>query len=128
MNISTRPPNRTRLCRRPISHTWSACNAVSSGTATTGILFTSLFNAAKWFIDKEVHSEQVYGIEQTWLYAYEQALQGEESSLIDLLERNDRSEEEDTLLVDLSNQENLKRLQDFQASHPTDEDMFDIAV
>lgn len=127
------------------------------GAATTGILFTSLFTAAQWFIDKEAHAEQVTGVEQTWLDAYEEALQGEESSLIDLLERKDRSEEEDALLtdlylaegadqkaleftddpvlietklagLDLSDQEKLERLQDFQASHPTDEGVFDIAA
>ncbi|STO53226.1 hypothetical protein [Exiguobacterium aurantiacum] len=125
--------------------------------ATVGILFTSLFTAAQWFIDKEAHAEQRTGGEHTWLNAYEQALQGEESSLIDLLERKDRSEEEDTLLIDLylaegkdqkaleltddpilietklagldlSEKEKLERLQNFQASHPTDEGAFDIAV
>lgn len=127
------------------------------GAATAGILFTSLFTATQWFIDKEAHAEQVTGVEQTWMEAYEQALQGEESSLIDLLERKDRSEEEDTLLVDLylaegadqkaldftddpilietklaaldlSDTEKLERLQDFQTSHPTDEGAFDIAA
>lgn len=127
------------------------------GAATAGVLFTSLFTAAQWFIDKEAHAEQVTGGEQIWLDAYEQALQGEESSLIDLLERKDRSEEEDALLVDLylaegadqkaleltddpilietklsgldlSDKEKLDRLQEFQASHPTDEGAFDIAV
>ena len=127
------------------------------GAAAAGILFTSLFTAAQWFIDKEAHAEQVIGGEQIWLDAYEQALQGEESSLIQLLERKDRSEEEDALLIDLylaegkdqkalvltddpilietklagldlSNQEKLERLQDFQASHPTDEGVFDIAA
>ena len=125
--------------------------------ATVGILFTSLFTAAQWFIDKEAHAEQGTGGEHTWLNAYEQALQGEESSLIDLLERKDRSEEEDALLIDLylaegkdqkaleltddpilietklagldlSEKEKLERLQNFQASHPTDEGAFDIAV
>ncbi|MCT4789378.1 MULTISPECIES: hypothetical protein [Exiguobacterium] len=127
------------------------------GAATAGILFTSLFTAAQWFIDKEAHAEQVTGGEETWLDAYDQALKGEESSLIDLLERKDRSEEENALLVDLylaeeedqkaleltddpilietklaglnlSDQERLERLQDFQASHPTDEGAFDIAA
>lgn len=127
------------------------------GAATAGILFTSLFTAAQWFIDKEAHAEQGTSVEQTWLDAYEQALQGEESSLIQLLERKDRSEEEDTLLVDLylaegedqkaleltddpilietklaglnlSDKEKLERLQEFQASHPTDEGAFDIAT
>lgn len=127
------------------------------GAATVGILFTSLFTATQWFIDKEAHAEQVTGGEQAWLDAYDQALQGQESSLINLLERKDRSEEEDVLLIDLylaegkdqkaleltddpilietklaglnlSNQEKLKRLQDFQASHPTDEGVFDIAA
>lgn len=127
------------------------------GVATAGILFTSLFTAAQWFIDKEAHAEQVTGVEQTWLDAYEQALQGEESSLIQLFERKDRSEKEDALLVDLylaegkdqkaleltddpilietklagldlSDQEKLERLRDFQASHPTDEGAFDIAT
>lgn len=127
------------------------------GAATAGILFTSLFTAAQWFIDKEAHAEQVTRGEQVWLDAYEQALQGEESSLIQLLERKDRSEEEDALLVDLylaegedqkaleltddpilietklagldlSDKEKLGRLQDFQASHSTDEGAFDIAV
>ena len=127
------------------------------GVATAGILFTSLFTATQWFIDKEAHAEQVIGGEQIWLDAYEQALQGEESSLIQLLERKDRSEEEDALLIDLylaegkdqkaleltddpilietklagldlSNQEKLERLQGFQASHPTDEGVFDIAA
>ncbi|WP_396128886.1 hypothetical protein [Exiguobacterium mexicanum] len=127
------------------------------GAATAGILFTSLFTATQWFIDKEAHAEQVTGGEQVWLDAYDQALQGQGSSLIDLLERKDRSEEEDSLLVDLylaegedqkaleltddpilietklagldlSDQEKLERLQDFQASHPTDEGAFDIAA
>ncbi|TCI59079.1 hypothetical protein [Exiguobacterium sp. SH0S2] len=127
------------------------------GAATVGILFTSLFTAAQWVIDKEAHAEQVTGVEQTWLEAYEQALQGKESSLIQLLERKDRTEEEDALLVDLylaegadqkaleltddpilietklaglnlSNKEKLERLQDFQASHPTNEGAFDIAT
>ncbi|WP_214780530.1 hypothetical protein [Exiguobacterium sp. s22] len=127
------------------------------GAAAAGILFTSLFTATQWFIDKEAHAEQVTGGEKVWLDAYEQALQGEESSLIDLLERKDRSEEEDTLLVDLylaegadqkaleltddpilietklagldlSDKEKLERLRDFQASHPTDEGAFDIAA
>lgn len=127
------------------------------GAATAGILFTSLFTATQWFIDKEAHAEQVTGGEQVWLDAYDQALQGQGSSLIDLLERKDRSEEEDSLLVDLylaeredqkaleltddpilietklagldlSDQEKLERLQDFQASHPTDEGVFDIAA
>lgn len=127
------------------------------GAATAGILFTSLFTATQWLIDKEAHAEQVTGIEQTWLDAYEQALQGEESSLIQLLERKDRSEEENALLVDLylaegedqkaleltddpilietklagldlSDKEKLERLRDFQASHPTDEGAFDIAA
>lgn len=143
---STYQSKLTRLQRRLIY-----------GTATAGILFTSLFTATQWFIDKEAHAEQVTGGEQTWLDAYEQALQGEESSLIDLLERKDRSEEEDALLadlylaegedlkaleltddlilietklaaLDLSDQEKLERLQDFQASHPTEEGAFDIAV
>jgi hypothetical protein len=143
---STYQSKLTRLQRRLIY-----------GTATAGILFTSLFTAMQWFIDKEAYAEQVTGGEQTWLDAYEQALQGEESSLIDLLERKDRSEEEDALLADLylakgedlkaleltddpilietklaalnlSNQEKLERLQDFQASHPTEEGTFDIAV
>lgn len=127
------------------------------GVATAGILFTSLFTATQWFIDKEAHAEQVTGGEQAWLDAYDQALQGQESSLIDLLERKDRSEEEDALLADLylaegadqkaleltddpilietklaglelSDKEKLERLQDFQASHPTDEGAFDIAT
>ena len=127
------------------------------GVATAGILFTSLFTATQWFIDKEAHAEQVTGGEQAWLDAYDQALQGQESSLIDLLERKDRSEEEDALLadlylaegadqkaleltddpilietkltgLDLSDQEKLERLRDFQASHPTDEGAFDIAT
>lgn len=143
---STYQSRLTRLQRRLIY-----------GAATAGILFTSLFTATQWFIDKEAHAEQVTGGEQVWLDAYEQALQGEESPLIDLLERKDRSEEEDTLLVDLylaegedqkgleltddpilietklagldlSDTEKLERLQDFQASHPTDEGAFDIAV
>ncbi|WP_214758502.1 MULTISPECIES: hypothetical protein [unclassified Exiguobacterium] len=142
---STYQSRLTRLQRRLIY-----------GVATAGILFTSLFTAAQWFIDKEAHAEQVTGIEQTWLDAYDLALQGEESSLINLLERKDRSEEEDVLLVDLylaegadqkaleltddpilietklagldlSDQEKLERLHDFQASHPTDEGAFDIA-
>lgn len=143
---STYQSRLTRLQRRLIY-----------GAATAGILFTSLFTATQWFIDKEAHAEQMTGVEQTWLDAYEQALQGEEPSLIDLLERKDRSEEEDTLLVDLylaegadqkaveltddpilietklaglelSDKEKLERLQDFQASHPTDEGAFDIAA
>ena len=143
---STYQSRLTRLQRRLIY-----------GAATVGVLFTSLFTAAQWFIDKEAHAEQVTGVEQTWLDAYEQALQGEESSLIALLERKDRSEEEDALLIDLylaegedqkaleltddpilietklaglnlSNQKKLERLQEFQASHPTDEGTFDIAV
>lgn len=143
---STYQSRLTRLQRRLIY-----------GAATTGILFTSLFTAAQWFIDKEAHAEKVTGVEQTWLDAYEQALQGEESSLIQLLERKDRSEEENALLVDLylaegedqkaleltddpilietklagldlSDKEKLGRLQDFQASHSTDEGAFDIAV
>lgn len=143
---STYQSRLTRLQRRLIY-----------GTAIAGILFASLFTATQWFIDKEAYAEQVTGVEQTWLDAYEQALQGEESSLIDLLERKDRSEEEDILLVDLylaegedqkaleltddpilieaklaglelSDKEKLERLQDFQASHPTDEGAFDIAV
>ena len=143
---STYQSRLTRLQRRLIY-----------GAATVGILFTSLFTATQWFIDKEAHAEQVTGGEQVWLDAYEQALKGEESSLIDLLERKDRSEEEDTLLVDLylaegedqkaleltddpilietklagldlSDTEKLERLHDFQASHPTDEGAFDIAV
>ncbi|WP_214762894.1 hypothetical protein [Exiguobacterium sp. s146] len=143
---STYQSRLTRLQRRLIY-----------GAATVGILFTSLFTAAQWFIDKEAHAEQGTGGEHTWLNAYEQALQGEESSLIDLLERKDRSEEEDALLIDLylaegkdqkaleltddpilietklaglhlSDKEKLERLQDFQASHPTDEGAFDIAV
>lgn len=143
---STYQSRLTRLQRRLIY-----------GAATAGILFTSLFTAAQWFSDKEAHAEQVTGTEQTWLDAYERALQGEESSLIDLLERKDRSEEEDILLVDLylaegadqkaleltddpilietklarldlSDQEKLERLQEFQASHPTDEGAFDLAT
>ena len=143
---STYKSRLTRLQRRLIY-----------GAATAGILFTSLFTVAQWFIDKEAHAEQVNGGEETWLAAYEQALQGEESLLIDLLERKERSEEEDTLLVDLylaegadqkaleladdpilietklagldlSDTEKLERLHDFQASHPTDEGAFDIAV
>ncbi|MFL9651868.1 hypothetical protein [Exiguobacterium chiriqhucha] len=143
---STYQSRLTRLQRRLIY-----------GASTAGILFTSLFTATQWFIDKEAHAEQGNGGEQTWLNAYEQALQGEESSLIDLLERKDRSEEEDALLVDLylaegadqkafeltddpilietklagldlSDQEKLERLRDFQASHPTDEGAFDIAT
>ncbi|WP_214803711.1 hypothetical protein [Exiguobacterium sp. s194] len=143
---STYQSRLTRLQRRLIY-----------GAATAGILFTSLFTATQWFIDKEAHAEQVTGGEQVWLDAYDQALQGQESSLIDLLERKDRSEEEDSLLVDLylaeredqkaleltddpilietklagldlSDKERLERLQDFQASHPTDEGAFDIAV
>ncbi len=143
---STYQSRLTRLQRRLIY-----------GAATAGILFTSFFTAAQWFIDKEAHAEQVTGGEQVWLDAYDQALQGQESSLIDLLERKDRSEEEDSLLVDLylaeredqkaleltddpilietklagldpSDQEKLERLQDFQASHPTDEGAFDIAT
>lgn len=143
---STYQSRLTRLQRRLIY-----------GAATAGILFTSLFTAAQWFIDKEAHAEQGIGGEQTWLNAYEQALQGEESSLINLLERKDRSEEEDILLVDLylaegadekaleltadpilietklarldlSDKEKLERLQEFQASHPTDEGAFDIAT
>ncbi|WP_214891161.1 hypothetical protein [Exiguobacterium sp. s142] len=127
------------------------------GAAAAGIFFTSLFTATQWFIDKEAHAEQVTGTEQRWLDAYEQALQGEESSLIQLLEPKDRSEEENALLVDLylaegedqkaleltddpilietklaglnlSDKEKLERLQDFQASHPTNEGAFDIAV
>ena len=143
---STYQSRLTRLQRRLIY-----------GVASAGILFTSLFTATQWFIDKEAHAEQVTGVEQIWLDAYEQAHQGEESSLIDLLERKDRSEEENALLVDLylaegtdqkaleltddpilietklagldlSGQEKLERLQDFQASYPTDEGAFDIAV
>ncbi len=143
---STYQSRLTRLQRRLIY-----------GAATAGILFTSLFTAAQWFIDKEAHAEQVTGGEQAWLDAYDQALQGEEASLIDLLERKDRSEEEDALLVDLylaegadqkaleltddpilietkladldlSDKEKLERLQEFQASHPTDEGAFDIAA
>nr|WP_012390468.1 hypothetical protein [Exiguobacterium arabatum]CAQ35248.1 hypothetical protein [Exiguobacterium arabatum] len=143
---STYQSRLTRLQRRLIY-----------GAATVGVLFTSLFTATQWFIDKEAHAEQVTGVEQMWLDAYEQALQGEESLLIDLLERKDRSEEEDTLLVDLylaegadqkaleltddpilietklagldlSGKEKLERLQEFQTSHPTDEGAFDIAV
>lgn len=146
MMSSTYQSRLTRLQRRLIY-----------GSATAGILFTSLFTATQWFIDKEAHAEQVTGSEQAWLDAYDQALQGEESSLIDLLERKDRSEEEDALLVDLylaegedqkalelmddpilietklaglnlSDQEKLERLHDFQASHPTDEGTFDLAV
>ncbi|MFC4681599.1 hypothetical protein ACFQO8_14685 [Exiguobacterium aestuarii] len=143
---STYQSHLTRLQRRLIY-----------GAATAGILFTSLFTAAQWLIDKEAHAEQGTDGEQTWLNAYEQALQGEESSLINLLERKDRSEEEDALLIDLylaegkdqkaleltddpilietklaglelSDKEKLERLQDFQASHPTDEGAFDIAT
>ncbi|VXB81708.1 conserved hypothetical protein [Exiguobacterium sp. 8H] len=143
---STYQSRLTRLQRRLIY-----------GAATIGILFTSLFTAAQWFIDKEAHAEQVTDVEQIWLDAYEQALQGEESSLIQLFERKDRSDEEDILLVDLylaegadektlelmddpilietklaglnlSDQEKLERLQDFQASNPTDEGAFDIAT
>ncbi|WP_214749479.1 hypothetical protein [Exiguobacterium sp. s189] len=143
---STYQSKLTRLQRRLIY-----------GAATAGILFTSLFTATQWFIDKEAHAEQVTGTEKRWLDAYEQALQGEESSLIQLLERKDRSEEGNALLVDLylaegedqkaleltddpilietklaeldlSDKEKLGRLQDFQASHPTDEGAFDIAV
>ncbi|TCI75690.1 hypothetical protein EVJ20_13460 [Exiguobacterium sp. SH0S1] len=143
---STYKSRLTRLQRRLIY-----------GAATVGILFTSLFTATQWFIDKEAHAEQVTGVEQTWLDAYEQALQGEESSLIQLLERKDRSEEENALLVDLylaegadqkaleltndpilietklaaldlSDKEKLERLLEFQASHPTDEGGFDIAA
>ncbi|WP_214750017.1 hypothetical protein [Exiguobacterium sp. s189] len=143
---STYQSRLTRLQRRLIY-----------GAATVGILFTSLFTAAQWFIDKETHAEQVTGGEETWLDAYDQALQGEESSLIALLERKDRSEEENALLVDLylaegedqkaleltddpilietklaglnlADQERLERLQDFQASHPTDEGTFDLAA
>lgn len=143
---STYQSRLTRLQRRLIF-----------GAATAGILFTSLFTVAQWFIDKEAHAEQVTGVEQTWLDAYEQALQGEESSLIQLLERKDRSEEENALLIDLylaegedqkaleltddpilietklavldlSDKEKLERLLDFQASYPTDEGAFDIAT
>ncbi|WP_214830843.1 hypothetical protein [Exiguobacterium sp. s56] len=143
---STYQSSLTRLQRRLIY-----------GAATAGILFTSLFTATQWFIDKEAHAEQVTGGEQAWLDAYDQALQGEESSLIQLFERKDRSEEEDALLadlylaegadqkaleltddpilietklagLDLSDQEKLERLRDFQVSHPTDEGAFDIAV
>lgn len=143
---STYQSRLTRLQRRLIY-----------GAATAGILFTSLFTATQWFIDKEAHAEQVTGGEQTWLNAYDQAFQGEESSLIALLERKDRSEKENALLVDLylaegedqkaleltddpilietklaglnlAYQERLERLQDFQASHPTDEGMFDLAT
>ena len=143
---STYQSRLTRLQRRLIY-----------GVATAGVLFTSLFTATQWFIDKEAHAEQVTGGEEAWLDAYEQALQGEESSLIQLLERKERSEEESALLVDLylaegadhkaleltddpilietklagldlSDQEKLERLQDFQASHPTDEGVFDIAA
>lgn len=143
---STYQSRLTRLQRRLIY-----------GAATAGILFTSLFTAAQWVIDKEAHAEQGTDGEQTWLNAYEQALQGEESSLINLLERKDRSEEEDALLIDLylaegkdqkaleltddpilietklagldlSGKERWERLQEFQASHPTDEGAFDIAV
>ncbi len=143
---STYQSRLTRLQRRLIY-----------GAATVGILFTTLFTATQWFIDKEAHAEQMTGGEETWLDAYEQALQGEESSLIALLERKDRSEEEDVLLVDLylaegadqkaleltddpilietklagldlADKEKLERLQDFQASHPTDEGAFDIAA
>lgn len=127
------------------------------GAATVGILFTLMFTTAQWFIDKEAHAEQVTGVEQIWLDAYEQAFQGEESSLIQLLERKERSEEESALLVDLylaegsdqkaleltddsvlietklaglnlSDKEKLERLQDFQVAHPTDEGAFDIAA
>jgi len=99
----------------------------------------------------------VTGVEKTWLDACEQALQGEKSSLIQLLERKERSEEESALLVDLylaegadqkaleltddpilietklaglnlSDKKKLERLQDFQVSHPTDEGAFDIAA
>ena len=87
---STYQSRLTRLQRRLIY-----------GAATVGILFTSLFTATQWFIDKEAHAEQVTGGEQVWLDAYDQALQGEEASLINLLERKDRSEEEDGLLIDL---------------------------
>lgn len=143
---STYQSRLTRLQRRLIY-----------GAATAGILFTSLFTAAQWVIDKEAHAEQGTDGEQTWLNAYEQALQGEESSLINLLERKDRSEEEDALLIDLylaegkdqkaleltddpilietklagldlSGKERWERLQEFQASHPTDEGAFDIAT
>ncbi|WP_214876922.1 hypothetical protein [Exiguobacterium sp. CH10] len=143
---STYQSRLTRLQRRLIY-----------GVATAGVLFTSLFTATQWFIDKEAHAEQVTGGEEAWLDAYEQALQGEESSLIQLLERKERSEEESALLVDLylaegadhkaleltddpilietklagldlSDQEKLERLQDFQASYPTDEGAFDLAV
>ncbi|WP_214891412.1 hypothetical protein [Exiguobacterium sp. s142] len=143
---STYQSRLTRLQRRLIY-----------GAATAGILFTSLFTATQWFIDKEAHAEQVTGGEQAWLDAYDQALQGKESSLIQLLERKDRSEEEDALLVDLylaegddqkaleltddpilietklagldlSDQEKLERLRNFQVSHPTDEGAFDIAT
>lgn len=143
---STYQSKLTRLQRRLIY-----------GAATAGILFTSLFTATQWFIDKQAYAEQVTGGEQTWLDAYEQALQGEESSLIQLLERKERSEEESALLVDLylaegaeqkaleltgdpilietklaglklSDNKKIERLQNFQASHPTDEGAFDIAV
>ena len=143
---STYQSRLTRLQRRLIY-----------GAATVGILFTSLFTATQWFIDKEAHAEQANGGEQVWLDAYDQALQGEESPLIDLLERKKRSEEEDALLIDLylaegadqkaleltddpilietklagldlADQEKLERLQDFQASHPTDEGAFDLAA
>ncbi|WP_214784984.1 hypothetical protein [Exiguobacterium sp. S3] len=143
---STYQSRLTRLQRRLIY-----------GAATIGIIITSLFTATQWFIDKEAHAEQVTGVEQTWLDAYEEALQGEESALIALLERKDWSEEEDDLLVDLylsegadqkaleltddsilietklagldlPVKEKLERLQDFQASHPTDEGAFDIAA
>lgn len=144
--LSTYQSRLTRLQRRLIY-----------GAATAGILFTLLFTATQWFIDKEAHAEQVIGGEQAWLNAYEQALQGEESSLIQLLERKERSEEESALLVDLylaegadhkaleltddpilietklagldlSEKDKLERLQDFQASHPTDEGAFDLAA
>ena len=143
---STYQSRLTRLQRRLIY-----------GAATVGILFTSLFTATQWFIDKEAHAEQANGGEQVWLDAYDQALQGEEASLINLLERKDRSEEENALLIDLylaegkdqkaleltddpilietklagldlSGKEKLERLQEFQASHPTDEGAFDIAA
>ncbi|UTT44581.1 MULTISPECIES: hypothetical protein [Exiguobacterium] len=143
---STYQSRLTRLQRRLIY-----------GAATVGILFTSLFTATQWFIDKEAHAEQANGGEQVWLDAYDQALQGEEASLINLLERKERSEEEDALLIDLylaegadqkaleltddpilietklagldlADKEKLERLQDFQASHPTDEGAFDIAA
>ena len=143
---STYQSRLTRLQRRLIY-----------GAATVGILFTSLFTATQWFIDKEAHAEQANGGEQVWLDAYDQALQGEEASLINLLERKERSEEEDALLIDLylaegkdqkaleltddpilietklaglnlADKEKLERLQDFQASHPTDEGAFDLAA